>query len=62
MPDLSDSLTCTSITIPKDLKHKARVVAAVRDTNLSTVIQNLLMGWIEENAELLRPFDEALTK
>jgi metal-responsive CopG/Arc/MetJ family transcriptional regulator len=44
---MSDQLTRTSITLPKDLKRKARVMATLQDTNLSEVIRDLLTKWIE---------------
>jgi len=44
---MSDQLTRTSITLPKDLKRKARVTAALQETNLSEVIRELLTKWIE---------------
>ncbi len=44
---MSDQLTRTSITLPKDLKRKARVIATLQDTNLSEVIRELLTKWIE---------------
>ena len=44
---MSDQLTRTSITLPKDLKRKARVKAALQDTNLSEVIRGLLTQWTE---------------
>ena len=45
---MSDQLTRTSITLPKDLKRKARVMATLQDTNLSEVIRDLLTKWTEE--------------
>jgi hypothetical protein len=42
---MSDQLTRTSITLPKDLKRKARVKATLEDTNLSEVIRGLLTQW-----------------
>ena len=44
---MSDQLTRTSITLPKDLKRKARVKATLQDTNLSEVIRGLLTQWTE---------------
>ncbi len=44
---MSDQLTRTSITLPKDLKRKARVMATLQDTNLSEVIRELLTKWTE---------------
>jgi Arc/MetJ-type ribon-helix-helix transcriptional regulator len=44
---MSDQLTRTSITLPKDLKRKARVLATLQDTNLSEVIRELLTKWTE---------------
>jgi len=44
---MSDQLTRTSITLPKDLKRKARVMATLQDTNLSEVIRDLLTKWTE---------------
>ena len=44
---MSDQLTRTSITLPKDLKRKARVKATLQDTNLSEVIRGLLTQWIK---------------
>jgi hypothetical protein len=44
---MSDQLTRTSITLPKDLKRKARVKATLQDTNLSEVIRGLLAQWTE---------------
>jgi metal-responsive CopG/Arc/MetJ family transcriptional regulator len=44
---MPDQLTRTSITLPKDLKRKARVKATLEDTNLSEVIRELLTTWIE---------------
>ena len=44
---MSDQLTRTSITLPKDLKRKARVKATLQDTNLSEVIRRLLAQWTE---------------
>jgi metal-responsive CopG/Arc/MetJ family transcriptional regulator len=44
---MSDQLTRTSITLPKDLKRKARVKATLEDTNLSEVIRGLLTQWIK---------------
>lgn len=44
---MSDQLTRTSITLPKDLKRKARVMATLKDTNLSEVIRELLTKWTE---------------
>ncbi len=49
---MSDQLTRTSITLPKDLKRKARVKATLEDTNLSEVIRGLLTQWIEKEREL----------
>ncbi len=48
---MSDQLTRTSITLPKDLKRKARVKATLEDTNLSEVIRGLLTQWIERENE-----------
>ena len=48
---MSDQLTRTSITLPKDLKRKARVMAALQDTNLSEVIRGLLTKWTEEEGQ-----------
>ena len=48
---MSDQLTRTSITLPKDLKRKARVKATLEDTNLSEVIRGLLTQWIEKGRE-----------
>ena len=44
---MSDQLTRTSITLPRDLKRKARVKATLQDTNLSEVIRGLLAKWTE---------------
>ena len=44
---MPDQLTRTSITLPKDLKRKARVKATLQDTNLSEVIRGLLAQWTE---------------
>ena len=44
---MSERLTRTSITLPKDLKRKARVKATLQDTNLSEVIRGLLTQWTE---------------
>mgnify|MGYP001823584645 FL=1 len=44
---MSNQLTRTSITLPKDLKRKARVKATLEDTNLSEVIRGLLTQWTE---------------
>ena len=48
---MSDQLTRTSITLPKDLKRKARVKATLQDTNLSEVIRGLLAQWTEGGEE-----------
>lgn len=48
---MSDGLTRTSITLPKDLKRRARVMATLQDTNLSEVIRELLTRWIEGEEE-----------
>jgi hypothetical protein len=48
---MSDQLTRTSITLPKDLKRQARVKATLEDTNLSEVIRGLLTQWIEKDRE-----------
>jgi len=42
---MTEQLTRTSITLPKELKRKARVQATLRDTNLSEVIRELLTEW-----------------
>lgn len=42
---MTEQLTRTSITLPKELKRKARVQATLRDTNLSEVIRKLLTEW-----------------
>ena len=44
---MSDQLTRTSITLPKALKRKARVMATLQDTNLSEVIRELWTKWTE---------------
>jgi Arc/MetJ-type ribon-helix-helix transcriptional regulator len=44
---MADRLTRTSITLPQDLKRKARVKATLQDTNLSEVIRGLLAQWTE---------------
>ena len=44
---MTEQLTRTSITLPKELKRKARVQATLRDTNLSEVIRELLTKWTE---------------
>ena len=44
---MSDQLTRTSITLPQDLKRRARVKATLQDTNLSEVIRRLLAQWTE---------------
>ena len=48
---MSDQLTRTSITLPKDLKRKAQVKAILQDSNLSRVIRELLTQWTEEDRE-----------
>jgi hypothetical protein len=50
---MADRLTRTSITLPQDLKRRARVKATLQDTNLSEVIRGLLAQWTEvgEQAE-----------
>ena len=45
---MSNQLTRTSITLPKDLKRKVQVMVILQDTNLSEVIRRLLTKWIEE--------------
>ena len=52
---MADQLTRTSITLPQDLKRRARVKATLQDTNLSEVIRELLTQWTEgeERAQLL---------
>jgi Arc/MetJ-type ribon-helix-helix transcriptional regulator len=44
---MADRLTRTSITLPQDLKRRARVKATLQDTNLSEVIRGLLAQWTE---------------
>ncbi len=44
---MTEQLTRTSITLPKDLKRKARIKATLQDTNLSEVIRELLTNWTE---------------
>ena len=44
---MADRLTRTSITLPQDLKRKARVKATLQDTNLSEVVRGLLAQWTE---------------
>jgi metal-responsive CopG/Arc/MetJ family transcriptional regulator len=48
---MSDQITRTSITLSKDLKRKARVLATLQDTNLSEVIRELLTKWIEGESQ-----------
>ena len=48
---MTDQLTRTSITLPKDLKRQARVKATLQDTNLSEVIRGLLTQWLETERE-----------
>ena len=52
---MADQLTRTSITLPQDLKRRARVKATLQDTNLSEVIRELLTQWTEgeERVQLL---------
>jgi hypothetical protein len=52
---MADQLTRTSITLPQDLKRRARVKATLQDTNLSEVIRGLLTQWTEgeERVQLL---------
>ena len=52
----------TTIMLPPELKHKARVKVALQGTSLSHAIREMLTAWVEEDANGEQPGKEASRK
>ncbi len=48
----------TTLTIPADVTHKARVRALTESTSMSAIVTSLLRGWLDGEIELPQPKPE----